>query len=69
MKDVRTGTYRHFKGDRYEVICVAQHTEKDEEYVIYRKRGNSKHWARPVDMFLETVKNETGEEVPRFERE
>jgi len=35
MGDVRTGTYRHFKGGRYYVLGLAEHTETGETMVIY----------------------------------
>ena len=65
------GTYRHYKGDLYEVIGVGRHTETNEELVFYRCKyytkefGNNALWARPLAMFLETVEIE-GKQVPRF---
>lgn len=45
--------YRHFKGNVYEIIDVAAHTETLEELVIYK--SEDKVWARPIDMFLSEV--------------
>ena len=32
--------YRHFKGNEYEVVCIARHTESEEDLVIYRSLKN-----------------------------
>ncbi len=59
------GIYRHYKGNIYEVLTVARHSETLEEMVIYRSVTDGKCWARPLSMWNETVKTETGT-VPRF---
>ena len=33
---IKTGRYRHFKGNEYEVLYVAKHSETLEEMVVYR---------------------------------
>ncbi len=30
------GRYRHYKGQDYEVLGVARHSETEEEFVVYR---------------------------------
>ncbi|MCR4990750.1 MAG: DUF1653 domain-containing protein [Lachnospiraceae bacterium] len=48
--------YRHFKGNKYEVICVARHTESEEELVVYRSVNNPNAiYARPLMMFTSKV--------------
>ncbi|MBT5435206.1 MAG: DUF1653 domain-containing protein [Alphaproteobacteria bacterium] len=60
------GRYRHYKGNDYEVIGVARHSETDEELVVYRPDyGERGLWVRPLAMFVETVEV-NGETVPRF---
>ena len=50
------GRYRHFKGQEYEVLGVARHSETDEELVVYRPcYGNRSLWVRPKSMFTEKV--------------
>lgn len=62
------GRYRHYKGGEYEVIGVGAHTETQEELVLYRTLNPPhKIWARPFDMFFETVAID-GKELPRFEK-
>ena len=62
------GRYRHYKGNDYEVLGVARHSETEEEYVVYRQLyGAGGLWIRPLGMFLESVT--IGETVvPRFRR-
>lgn len=60
------GRYRHYKGNDYEVIGVARHSETEEEMVVYRTLyGQYDLWVRPLSMFMETIENE-GETLPRF---
>jgi hypothetical protein len=66
--EVPPGRYRHYKGNDYEVVGVARHSETEEELVVYRMLyGNRGLWVRPKAMFLETV-TVNGKEVPRFAR-
>lgn len=72
MKKVKLGKYKHYKGNFYEVIGVARHSETLEELVVYRalydvpEYGRNSLWVRPKKMFMEMV-NKDGKEVPRFE--
>lgn len=67
MEKVKLGRYRHFKGNEYEVIAIAKHSETLEEMVVYRALyQDGGCWVRPVNMFLETVVRD-GKEQKRFE--
>ena len=67
MSDLRTGRYRHHKGNEYTVIGVARHSETEEELVVYRKEYDDRGlWVRPRAMFEETVIVD-GRSVPRFD--
>lgn len=64
---MKLGKYRHFKGNEYEVLGVARHSETMEEMVVYRALcGERGLWVRPKEMFEETVERD-GNIVPRFE--
>ena len=67
-KEIVRGRYRHFKGNEYEVIGFARHSETEERLVLYRSLKNPDEvWARPYEMFRETVWH-NGHQVKRFER-
>jgi len=62
------GRYRHYKGNEYEVMGTARHSETEEPLVVYRTLyGDFSLWVRPLAMFTETVEVD-GHTVPRFER-
>lgn len=64
--NIQPGIYEHFKGNRYEVLGVARHSETLEEFVMYRALyGDHSLWVRPIQMFLETVEH-NGKTMPRF---
>ena len=65
-KKLPLGKYEHYKGNQYEVIGVAKHSETLEELVVYRALyGEHGLWVRPLKMFLETVEID-GKKIPRF---
>ena len=67
MENIKLGKYRHFKGNLYEVIGVAQHSETLETMVVYRALyGDGGLWVRPAAMFCDTVLRD-GKEFKRFE--
>ena len=66
MTRLKSGIYKHYKGNEYRVIDTATHSETLEEVVVYRPLyGEGKLWVRPLDMFLETVEV-NGKTVERF---
>lgn len=60
------GIYQHYKGNLYQVLHLAKHSETEEALVVYRALyGNYGVWVRPLAMFSENVEI-NGEAVPRF---
>lgn len=60
------GIYRHFKGNLYEVIAVARHSETAEDMVVYRALyGDHGLWVRPLTLFTEAIERD-GQRLPRF---
>ena len=67
MEEIRKGRYRHFKGNEYEVIDTAKHSETLEEYVVYKALyGEGGLWVRPASMWNETIERD-GKVFKRFE--
>lgn len=61
------GRYRHFKGNEYEVLAVAWHSETLESLVVYRALyGEGDVWVRPLQEFLDIVTRD-GKTRLRFE--
>lgn len=66
MTTIKPGRYRHFKGNEYEVIGTARHSETLEELVVYRALyDNGGLWVRPAAMWSEIVDHD-GYRGPRF---
>lgn len=64
--EIKLGKYRHFKGNEYEVIAIAKHSETLEELVVYRALyGGGEVWVRPAKMWNERVER-NGQTVQRF---
>lgn len=68
---MKLGKYQHYKGNLYEVIDVARHSETLEELVVYRALytnevyGSNSLRVRPKKMFFENIVID-GKEVSRF---
>ena len=68
MDEIKPGKYRHFKGNEYEVLYIAKHSETGEDMVVYRALyGEGGVWVRPASMWNETVERD-GKVFKRFER-
>lgn len=66
MDELKPGRYRHFKGNDYELLSVAKHSETLEDMVVYRALyGEHGVWVRPASMWNETVER-GGKRIQRF---
>jgi len=72
MPNIEVGEYQHYKGNRYRVLGVGRHTEQDEYFVVYIPLYDHKDqpdiWIRPYVMFMGTVTDKEGNEIPRFKK-
>jgi len=63
---LKTGIYKHYKGNLYKVIAVARHSETEEEFVVYQALYDEHGiWIRPKKMFMEELRI-NGQYIPRF---
>ena len=59
MDEIKLGRYRHFKGNEYEAIAIAKHSETTEDYVVYKALyGDGGMWIRPASMWNETIERD-----------
>lgn len=66
METLRLGIYRHFKGNEYQLLYIATHSETEEPMVVYRALyGDGGVWVRPLPMWTEHVERD-GYSGPRF---
>ena len=66
----KMGKYQHFKGNFYQVLHLAKHSETEECMVVYQplyddKNGVRDIWVRPLTMFDEVIERE-GKKLKRF---
>jgi len=64
---MKKGIYKHYKGNEYELLCIANHSETLEMMVVYKALyGDGEVWVRPLSMWNEYV-DVNGKKMPRFE--
>lgn len=64
---LKKGIYQHYKGQLYQVLHVATHSETQEKLVVYQcLYGDYSLWVRPVDMFTESITLDDDRELERF---
>ena len=67
MSSIPLGVYRHYKGNQYEVVGFAKHSETLEDMVIYKALyGDGGTWVRPLSMWENLIETD-GKTVKRFE--
>ena len=64
---IKLGKYQHFKGNYYQVLHIARHSETEEALVVYHPLDSKDDiWVRPLAMFNETIIRE-GKTLQRFQ--
>ncbi|MBE6829009.1 MAG: DUF1653 domain-containing protein [Ruminococcaceae bacterium] len=64
--EIKIGRYRHFKGNDYQVLYVAKHSETLERMVVYQALYGDRYiWVRPASMWNEIVER-NGSAQKRF---
>lgn len=64
---IELGIYQHYKGQYYQVIGCARHSESLEEMVVYQALYKDYGlWVRPIKMFFQQVLFK-GNLIPRFQ--
>ncbi len=67
--NLKLGKYKHYKGNLYEVLGIARHSETLEALVVYKalyQTEGENLWVRPIKMFTETIEI-NGEHILRFQ--
>lgn len=65
--ELKLGRYKHFKGNEYELLYIAKHSETLEDMVVYRALyGENGIWVRPKSMWNEIVEH-NGNKMNRFQ--
>ena len=66
MQEIAVGKiYRHYKGNVYQIIALAKHSETGEDMIVYKNTDKGDIWVRPKSMWNEIV-NVNSKEVLRF---
>ncbi len=65
--EIKKSTYRHYKGNEYELLSLAKHSETLEEMVVYKALyGDGDIWVRPASMWNEEIILADGSKTKRF---
>lgn len=65
---IKLGKYKHYKGNIYEVVGIANHSETLDKMVVYKALyGDNELWVRPLEMWDNDIKLSDGSIVKRFE--
>ncbi len=64
---LKKGIYQHYKGQLYQVLHVATHSETQEKLVVYQcLYGDYSIWVIPLEMFTESITLDDDREQERF---
>ncbi|MBQ6519904.1 MAG: DUF1653 domain-containing protein [Anaerolineaceae bacterium] len=69
IETIPCGVYKHYKGNKYEVLGIARHSETGSPMVVYKALyENYDLWVRPAEMWNEIVSRD-GQTYKRFEKQ
>ena len=51
------GKYKHYKGNIYNIVAIAKHSETLEKMIVYKSVATNDIWVRPYNMWNEVVDN------------
>lgn len=61
--------FTHFKGNKYQILALATHSETGEKYVVYQAMyGDFTNYVRPYDLFMGEVDHDKYPEVKQLYR-
>ena len=56
MQEITVGkTYKHYKGNLYKIVALANHSETLEDMIVYQSVKTGDTWVRPKSMWNEVV--------------
>ena len=68
LQAIPKGKYRHFKGNEYEIVCIARDCESTQPLVVYKALyGDGMIWVRPAKYWYEQI-TRNGQTYTRFTR-
>ena len=60
MQEITIGkTYKHYKGNIYKIIALGNHSETEEDMIVYQSIKNGDVWIRPKKMWNEKITPDT----------
>jgi len=65
---IKKGIYKRYKGNNYEVIGTAKHSETLEDLVVYKplyENSDTEYWVRPISVFQDYAMVD-GKKIKRF---
>ena len=56
MQEITVGkTYKHYKGNLYNIIALGKNSETCEDVIVYKALKTGDVWVRPMSMWNEIV--------------
>ena len=56
MESIKVGgLYKHYKGNMYQVVGIAKHSETVEDMIVYKSIKTGDLWVRPAYMWNQII--------------